>query len=94
MSASITAQTSYNFKENFAAHSLGSAQRQEIAIQALGRIIPFSHMANNYSIKGIFFKFVIDQLSLRKDAHAAIAPRTPDKAIVRDYSRRGPKTGL
>jgi hypothetical protein len=58
MSAPITARTTHNFKENFAAHSLGSTQRQEIAIQALEGRIPISHMANKYSISR---KFIYQQ---------------------------------
>jgi hypothetical protein len=58
MSASITARTPLNFKENFAAHSLNSAQRQEIAIRALGGAIPISHVADKYSVSR---KFIYQQ---------------------------------
>jgi hypothetical protein len=58
MSASITAQTTHNFKENFAAPSLGFAQRREIAIQALGGRTPISHMSDSYSVSR---KFVYEQ---------------------------------
>ena len=58
MSTSITARTSHNFKENFTAHSLGSAQRQEIAIHALREKFPISHVADKYSVSR---KFIYQQ---------------------------------
>lgn len=58
MSASITARTSLKFKENSVAHSLGSSQRQEIAIQALGGKTPISQVADKYSVSR---KFVYQQ---------------------------------
>ena len=58
MSTSITARTSLNFKENFTAHSLGSAQRQEIAILFLEGKVPISHMTDSYSVSR---KFVYEQ---------------------------------
>jgi hypothetical protein len=65
MSPLITAQTSLNFKENFAASSLNFAQRQKIAIQALGRESPISHMADSYSVSR---KFVYEQKEKALDA--------------------------
>jgi hypothetical protein len=67
MSASITAQTVHNFKENFAARSLGSTQRQEIAFHALEGKIPISHVADKYSVSR---KFIYQQ---KKKALGAVA---------------------
>lgn len=74
MSASITARTPLNFKENFAAHSLGSAQRQEIAIQSLEGKVPISHMADSYSVSR---KFVYEQ---QEKALGAISQAFEEKA--------------
>jgi len=74
MSASITARTSLNFKEKFAAHSVSSAQRHEIAIQALGGKTSISHMADNYSVSR---KFVYEQ---QEKALGAISQAFEEKA--------------
>ena len=80
MSASITTQTSLNFKENFAAHSLSSAQRQKIALQALGGKTPISHMSDNYSVSR---KFVYEQQEKALNAISqAFEERTNDDSVL------------
>ena len=51
----LSAQT---LKVSHAAHSLNSAKRQEIGINAIGGYIPISHVANRY---GVSRKFVYQQ---------------------------------
>jgi hypothetical protein len=80
MSSSITAQTSHNLKEHFAAHSLGSIQRQEIAVQALRGMIPISHMAENYSVSR---KFIYEQQEKALEAVSqAFEEKTGDNSIL------------
>lgn len=74
MSASITAQTTHNFKENFVARSLSSFQRQEIAILSLGGTTPISHMADSYSVSR---KFIYQQ---QEKALGAISQAFEEKA--------------
>ena len=80
MSASITAQTSLNFKENFAAHSLGSAQRQEIAILSLGKKATISQMADSYSVSR---KFIYQQQEKARGAISqAFEERANDNSVL------------
>jgi hypothetical protein len=58
MSTSIDTLSSQNLKVSHAAHSLNSAKRQEIGIQAIGGYTPISHVADRY---GVSRKFVYQQ---------------------------------
>jgi len=79
MSASITAQTTHNFKENFTAHSLGSAQRQEIAIQALEGKTPISHIADKHSVSR---KFIYQQKERALGAVSQAFEEKDDDAVL------------
>lgn len=74
MSASITAQTTHNFKENSTARSLGFSRRKEIAILSLKGKAPISHMADSYSVSR---KFVYQQ---QEKALGAISQAFEEKA--------------
>ena len=79
MSASITAQTAHNFKEDFIAHSLSSAQRQEIAIQALMGRTPISHVADKYSVSR---KFIYQQKEKALGAVSQAFEEKDDDAVL------------
>ena len=79
MSASITTRTPLNFKENSTANSLSSAQRQEIAIQALEGGTSISHVADKYSVSR---KFIYQQKEKALGALSKAFEEKDDDAVL------------